>query len=93
MPVVITALLSACAGGQPSGPLPAPPEPVCKADALPAFIGRKADAETGAAMLAASGARSLRWVAPGMAVTMDYRADRLTVGYDREMVIQTANCG
>lgn len=65
----------------------------CRNDALPGFIGRTATSELGAEMLKASGARTLRWVAPGMAVTMDYRADRLTVSYDVENKVITASCG
>lgn len=44
-------------------------------------------------MLRASGAQTLRWVAPGMAVTMDYNPARLTVAYDRNMTIVQASCG
>ncbi|MGE4411138.1 MAG: peptidase inhibitor I78 [Sphingomonadales bacterium] len=73
-------------------PPSAPPSP-CKADALDSFIGQKATEETGAKILAASGARTLRWAGPGMAVTMDYRFDRVTVSYDQDMVIERASCG
>lgn len=65
----------------------------CKADALASFAGQKATAEVGAAMMNASGARTLRWVPPRTAVTMDFRADRLTVSYDDAMVIERASCG
>ena len=65
----------------------------CNHDALARFIGQKASAETGAALLAASGARTLRWGGPGMAMTMDFRPDRLTVSYDEAMVITSARCG
>ena len=61
--------------------------------AVERFIGQKASAETGAALLAASGARTLRWGGPGMAMTMDFRPDRLTVSYDEAMVITSARCG
>ena len=68
-------------------------EALCKADALPPFIEQTASAETGAAILKASGARTLRWAGPGMAVTMDYRPDRVTVSYDENMAITRASCG
>jgi hypothetical protein len=35
----------------------------------------------------------IRWVQPGMAVTMDYREDRLTVRLDSGNRIVAANCG
>lgn len=65
----------------------------CNHDALARFTGQKASAETGAALLAASGARTLRWGGPGMAMTMDFRPDRLTVSYDEAMTITSARCG
>lgn len=74
----------------PEGPAP---QYLCKADALEQFTGQKATQETGARILAASGARTLRWVGPGMAVTMDFRPERATIGYDRDMIIRTASCG
>ena len=44
-------------------------------------------------MLAASGAKTLRWVAKGMMVTMDYRGDRLTIHLDAANRVERANCG
>lgn len=65
----------------------------CKADAGQSFIGQIANSATGAALLRATGARTIRWVAPGMAVTMDYRPDRLTVSYDSAYKIERVSCG
>ena len=39
-----------------------------------------------------TGARTLRWVQPGMAVTMDYRDDRLTVYAGRRNMVERASC-
>ncbi|KQN05399.1 peptidase inhibitor I78 [Sphingobium sp. Leaf26] len=87
--------LSACAGAGDEGPAtpPATAEGPCRHDGLERFTGQKASAEVGAALLKASGAKSLRWGGPGMAMTMDFRPDRLTVGYDEAMVITSARCG
>lgn len=68
-------------------------EGACRSERLNQFVGQKADAALGARMLQVSGARVIRWVAPGMAVTMDFRADRLTVMYDANYVITQASCG
>lgn len=88
------ALLAACAG---NGATPAIPPALsdapCRNEGLDRFIGQKAGADIGTQLLAASGARTLRWAAPGMAMTMDFRPDRLTVGYDDKMVITSARCG
>lgn len=88
--------LAACAGTGTSNQGPATPPPVdgaCRNDGLDRFVGQTASASVGAQLLSASGARTLRWGAPGMAMTMDFRADRLTVSYDEKMVITSARCG
>lgn len=90
--MVICGGCTASAGTETSAPPPSM-EAQCHGEGLDPFIGQKASAETGAAMLKASGARTLRWGAPGMAMTMDFRPDRLTVSYDQNMVIERASCG
>lgn len=86
--------LAACAGTMDQGPTSSQPvEGPCRNDGLDRFVGQKASAELGAQLLAASGARTFRWGAPGMAMTMDFRADRLTVSYDEKMTITSARCG
>jgi len=44
-------------------------------------------------MLAASGARVIRWVPKGGVVTMDYRADRITAYLDGSNQVERASCG
>jgi hypothetical protein len=87
-------ILSACAATGADGPA-APSEQAgnCKGDGLDTFVGRKVTSDLGAELLAKSGARSLRWGGPGMAMTMDYRPDRLTVSYDEQMLLTSARCG
>ena len=93
--LMIPLLLAACnaAGGQSPSPIPATTEGPCRNDGLDRFVGQTATAEIGTQLLEASGARTLRWGAPGMAMTMDFRPDRLTVSYDEKMVITSARCG
>jgi hypothetical protein len=71
-------LLAACATASP------PPRVdqsggICSKDGLAAFAGRPATPDVGAEIMRVSGARALRWVAPGMMITMEYREDRVTV--------------
>jgi hypothetical protein len=80
-------------GSRPPEELPAMPAGECKAEAAQDMIGQKATAEIGAELLHRTGARNLRWVPPRSAVTMDYRADRLTVGYDDAYTIVRISCG
>ena len=88
---------AACATTVPmdeSEPLPSrPPAGECDASGVQDMIGRTASAETGTLLLQRTGAATLRWVPPRTAVTMDFRADRLTVSYDDDMVIDRISCG
>ncbi|MBD3728345.1 MAG: hypothetical protein IE933_01435 [Sphingomonadales bacterium] len=69
------------------------PEGQCDDSPAQAHIGHKASAESGAKLLEITGARTLRWVPPRTAVTMDYRPDRLTVSYDDNYSITRISCG
>lgn len=90
----ITMLIAGCAHDDGGAPVtPRPVSGMCHDEGLDRFIGQKADGATGAAIIAASGATTLRWGAPGMAMTMDFRPDRVTVSYDEHMVISSARCG
>ncbi len=87
--------LAACAASEaPAETAPPPPaEAVCSPDAVQSLIGRTATADVGAQLLKGSGARTLRWVPPRTAVTMDFRPDRLTVSYDDALKIERISCG
>lgn len=87
------ATVGACAATPPPGDAPDRyPEGECKADAAQHLVGQKATAETGAELMKLTGAKTLRWVPPHTAVTMDFRPDRLTVSYDGDMVIERISC-
>lgn len=88
-------LLAACA----TTPALSEPGPLsdetasCDAAKAQRLMGQRATAETGAELLRLTGARTLRWVPPRTAVTMDFRADRLTVSYDDNLIIERISCG
>jgi hypothetical protein len=84
--------LAACAT-VPADPLVAWPAGTCRNDALASFVGQPATPALAKQMLAASGARALRWVAKGMMVTMEFREDRLTVYLDAANRVERASCG
>ena len=65
----------------------------CRNTNLARFRGQPATALTGTQMLQASGARTIRWVHPGSAVTMDFSPQRLTVYLAKGLVIDRASCG
>ncbi len=65
----------------------------CRTGSLVQFTGQSASQDLGARMLAASGARIIRWVPKGGAVTMDFNPNRLTVQLDGSNRVETASCG
>lgn len=64
----------------------------CNAEAAQRLVGTRATGEVGAELLRVTGAKSLRWVPPRTAVTMDFRPDRLTVSYDENLTIERISC-
>ena len=44
-------------------------------------------------ILAASGARTIRWVPKGTVVTMEFSAERVTVLLDGDNKVERASCG
>lgn len=97
LPTAAAALaLAACTAPDTSAsaPIPASPERgVCDAAPVQGLVGETATAEIGAAILAQTGARTLRWGPPRSAFTMDYREDRVNVMYDDDMAIERITCG
>jgi hypothetical protein len=91
--------LSACSttpannAAAPAGAAVEGAEMKCNAEKLGSFVGREGTAEVGAEIQRASGAKVLRWVRPGMAVTMDFREDRVTVYLNDSNKIERASCG
>lgn len=84
-------LLGACVSTN-NGAEPRMSGDTCRAAPGQTYIGRKASAEIGAELLRATDSRELRWVAPDMIVTADYKFGRLTVSYDQAMTIITVSC-
>lgn len=89
--------LAACATPEAEAPAPQPVAPppsfICASEPVQYAIGQKTSVELGSKLVAESGSRTIRWLPPRSAATMDYRQDRLNVAYDDNMVITTINCG
>jgi hypothetical protein len=69
------------------------PGHTCKTDGTDQFIGQTRSDEVGAAIERVSNAAVLRWAPPGVMLTMDYRADRVTVWLDPAGKITKIRCG
>jgi len=70
-----------------------PAAPVCEAQPGQAFVGGPATQESGAQIMAATGATLFQWVFEGSPVTQDYRQNRVRVVYDRAMKVVAVTCG
>lgn len=93
-------VLAACASPAPPPTVDAPPPPMeatpataCNADAARAFIGKDATEANVDAARAATGAKTVRSLKPGQAMTMDYRPDRANVMQDAKGNIEKITCG
>lgn len=65
----------------------------CDATRVQNFVGALGTADLGTVLLKRSGARTIRWLAPGTAATMDYRMDRLNVQVDGRNFVKGVDCG
>ncbi|MBT2767220.1 hypothetical protein J7J08_06190 [Stenotrophomonas sp. ISL-67] len=76
-------------------PVPAGSEGItpCRPEALQGLEGKLADTATVDKAVKDSGAKHARVVKPNMAVTMDFREDRLTIQVDAQNRITSINCG
>ena len=69
------------------------PGGVCHSEKLGSFVGREATPQTLAELRRASGAKIIRVVQPGMMITMEFSAERVTVQLAPGNRIERANCG
>ncbi len=65
----------------------------CDAEKLNGLVGQTASEAVLAKAVKDSGARHARVLKPGMAMTMDYREDRVSIEVDEQNRIVRANCG
>jgi len=86
--LLLTPLAAACTSMAPA----APGNGGCSAEALARYAGQTANDALTARMKRETGRTTIRWVQPGMAVTMDYREDRLTVYLDVANRVERASC-
>lgn len=77
----------------PASPAPEAPAMTCDADKVQWTLGQLADEALVAKARAQAGAERMRVIKPGMAVTMDYREDRLSLDVDADNKVTRAHCG
>ncbi|MBQ1499282.1 MAG: hypothetical protein IIZ38_13295 [Sphingomonas sp.] len=89
----LAAALLALAGCAPKGPPRAVPGVECNAERLGGLNGKPRGPEAEGEALRLSGAKTIRWLAPDAAATMDFRPDRLNLHLDADGKIASAHCG
>ncbi|WP_309660728.1 I78 family peptidase inhibitor [Sphingomonas sp.] len=85
--------LAACVAGAAQRTTTDQVGPACDARALVKFVGQEPTKETALKLMGFARAKSLRWVAFGGAMTMDYSPQRLTVKLDQQGRIASSSCG
>lgn len=89
-------IASACANAQPIQPTPIhgdTPGHTCTLKGTDRFVGKPGSKMMGEAIKSVTKAAVLRWAPPGTMLTMDYRADRVTIYLDARKKITKINCG
>ena len=94
-------LLSACASNQRTPYETGQREPIslrddgdeCGASLVQNFLGLRANDTLRQEIATRSEARTIRWLEPGMPVTMDFRGDRLNATRDEDGVSTALRCG
>ena len=86
---LLAPLAAACTSMAP--PVAAPAN-ACSPQALARYTGLTANEALAERMKRETGKTALRWVRPGMMVTMEYREDRLTVHIDAANKVERASC-
>ncbi len=87
LPLLALAALSACET------MPAAGAGRCDAAGVQRFVGSLGTKDVGRILQKRSGAKTLRWLAPGTMATMDFRQDRLNVRVDARNFITGLDCG
>ena len=88
------ALLGACST-VPAAPVVHGETPghTCVENAADSYISQARTDATGKAIQAATHAAVVRWAPPGVMLTMDYRADRVTIWLGPDNIITKIRCG
>ena len=90
---IVAVPLAACAQMPPIDETPLMGAGQCDASKLGDLIGKTATSAVVADAQQRSMSRTVRVIKPGMAVTMDYRTDRLNIDVTDRNVVTATRCG
>ena len=92
--MIVPALLAACSTAPAQTPVHGEtPGHTCRTEGTDQFVGQTRSDAIAAEIKRVSNAAVLRWAPPGVMLTMDYRADRVTVWLDPANKITKLRCG
>jgi len=92
--ILFTGLIAACSTAPAQTPVHGEtPGHTCTADGTDQFIGQARSDNVGKEIKRVSNAAVLRWAPPNVMLTMDFRADRVTVWLDPANKITKLRCG
>ena len=92
---VLAVCVSACAANTADSPYPTrsyAEDFVCRETGLPQFVGKAPTQDVATQMLTVSGAKDLRWVPHGGAMTVDRRSVRVTAHLGPDGRIASVHC-
>ena len=93
LPLLGLAAAACTQEARPETPPAAVPGVECNANNLQALIGQKRSEALTAEAKRLSGANVVRYLTPGMMVTMEFRADRLNLHLGTDGKVGSARCG
>ena len=93
LPLIAVAAIGCAHAEPPESAQMRPGAAPCSDKKVQRLVGRLRSDKVAAEAKRLSGAMALRWVRPGMMVTMDYREDRLNLHIDAKGKILSASCG
>lgn len=92
--LLLLLVLGGCAHRKPVAPVTFANTPGhCWAEGVQFLVGMQGSAVLASEALSYSGARTIRWIRPKQAVTMDFREDRLNITVDKRERVKKLTCG
>jgi hypothetical protein len=93
LPLLAAVAVAGCTPVEMRGAKPSGEAHACDARPVQDYVGRPGEAGAIEGIRRGSGAKTMRVVRPGEMVTMEFRADRVTVTVDGHRIITRITCG
>ncbi len=92
--LIVCLALGGCAHAKPVAPVRFANAPgKCWVEGVQFLVGKQGNSVLASEALSYSGARTIRWIRPKQAVTLDFREDRLNIMVDKHERVTKLTCG